>query len=156
MYFHIFAVGENRNGYLSQGEDEFLKRLQHYCKIELHSVKSEKITCSQSPTKIRSAEGERLLKQIPKNSLVVALDRKGKNLSSEELAKNIADWQNRRKHHITILIGGPLGLSKDVLGRADFILSLSKMTFTHEMVRLIFLEQLYRCFTILRGEKYHK
>ena len=156
MYFHIFVVGENKSNYLSQGEGEFLKRLQHYCKIKIHTVKSEKITNSLSPERIRSVEGERLLKRIPQNSLVVVLDRKGKNLSSEELAKRVADWQNRGKNHITLLIGGALGLSKTVLDRADFILSLSKMTFTHEMVRLIFLEQLYRCYTILRGEKYHK
>jgi 23S rRNA (pseudouridine1915-N3)-methyltransferase len=156
MYFHIFAVGENKNGYLSKSESEFLKRLQHYCRIRIHTVKSEKITNSRSPGKIRTVEGERLLKRIPQNSLIVALDRKGKNLSSEELAKRVADWQNRGIKHVALLIGGTLGLSEHVLDRADFILSLSRMTFTHEMVRLIFLEQLYRCFTILRGEKYHK
>jgi len=156
MYFHIFVVGETKNANLSQGESEYVKRLQHYCKIKLQSIKSEKITSRRSPEKIQTVEGERLLKRIPQNSLVVVLDRKGKNLSSEELAKRVADWQNRGIKHIALLIGGALGLSKTVLDRADFILSLSRMTFTHEMVRLIFLEQLYRCFTILRGEKYHK
>ncbi len=156
MYFHIFVVGDNKIGYLYQGEEEFLKRLQHYCKISIHTVKSEKITNSQSQEKIKSVEGERLLKRIPKNSLIMALDRKGKHLSSEGLAKRVAEWQNRGIKHVALLIGGALGLSKTVLDRADFILSLSRMTFTHEMVRLIFLEQLYRCFTIIRGEKYHK
>ena len=156
MHLHIISVGSNRQKYLMEGETDYLKRLGHYCSIELKSVKEEKIKQNRYSNQIRSIEGDRLIKRIPDKSVVVVLDKQGKQLDSEEMAVMIADWQNRAVRHVTFLIGGPLGLSECVFARADHVLSLSKMTFTHEMVRLILLEQIYRSFTILRGENYHK
>ena len=156
MRLTVIAVGENKVNYLSEGEADYLKRLAHYCKVEIHCVKDEKVKGGRSPERIRESEGDRLMRQIPKSGTVVALDHHGRIFSSEQLARQIATWQNRGIHQAVFLIGGPLGLSDDVLSRADLVLSLSKMTYTHEMVRLILLEQLYRSYTILRGEKYHK
>jgi len=142
--------------YFLEGEADYLKRLKHYSRVEIQWVRSEKIVGSRSTDEILSVEGERLMNKIPPDSTLVALDRRGKGLTSEGLASMILKWQNRSIKEVVFLIGGPLGLSNTLLSRADVVLSLSKMTFTHEMVRLILLEQLYRSFTILRGEKYHK
>jgi 23S rRNA (pseudouridine1915-N3)-methyltransferase len=156
MHIHIIAVGETRQKYLLEGETEYLKRLGHYCKIEVKSVRGEKIKPNHSVELIKKVEGDRLKQNIPQRGYIIALDKQGKQLNSEQLADTISDWQNQSYHHVSFLIGGPLGLSESILSRADLIFSLSKMTFTHEMVRLILLEQIYRGFTILRGEKYHK
>lgn len=142
--------------YLVEGEAEYLKRLRHYARVELRSVRSEKITEKRSAKEILCIEANRLMRKIPRGDMVVALNRRGKEYDSEELASKISEWQNRSTKGVVFLIGGPWGLADDVLNRSDLVLSLSKMTFTHEMVRLILLEQLYRSFTILRGEKYHK
>jgi 23S rRNA (pseudouridine1915-N3)-methyltransferase len=101
-------------------------------------------------------EGKQLLSKIEKKAFVVALDPTGSALTSEQLAEKIELWENQAYPIIIFLIGGPTGLSNEVQERADFILSLSQMTFTHEMARFILLEQLYRAFSIKAGSKYHK
>jgi len=155
MHLKILAVGENKVGYLVQGEADYLHRMKRYCRIEMQWVPGEKIG-KKGSKEVTRIEGEKLLKLVSSPRTAVVLDRRGEMLSSEALAKKIAEWQNEGKREIVFIIGGTLGLSDAVLDRADFVLSLSKMTFTHEMVRLILLEQLYRSYTILRGEKYHK
>lgn len=156
MRFRILTVGENKVSYLVEGETDYLKRLKHYCRIEIVSVRGEKIKENRSSDEILHLEAEKLLKQIPEKSIVVALDKHGEMLSSEDLAQKVKEWQNRSFQCAVFIIGGPLGLSEYLLNRVDIVISLSPMTFTHEMVHLILLEQLYRCFTILRGQKYHK
>jgi 23S rRNA (pseudouridine1915-N3)-methyltransferase len=156
MRIKILAVGENRVSYLVKGEDDFLHRLKHYCTIEMWSVKSEKIKMGRRREEIFKKEAERLFKQIPERSMVIILDRNGKEYSSEELAEKLSVWQNKGIRNLVIIIGGPLGLSCSIKKKADVVLSLSRLTFTHEMIRLILLEQIYRAFTILKGEKYHK
>ena len=156
MQIQIITVGKNKVDYLVQGETDYLRRIRYYCKIGVLNVKSEKITENRSSEIIKQAEGKRILQKIPSRSCVIAMDEKGKSINSKEFAGKIADFQNRGVEKLIFITGGPLGLSEEVLSRADFILSLSKMTFNHDMVRLILLEQLYRSFTILRGEKYHK
>ena len=156
MYIQIITVGKNKVDYLVQGEEDFLHRLKHYCKIDVYCVKPEKIKENRSSEIIKQLEGERILQKISSRSYVIALDAKGKSINSKEFAQKIADYQNSGIEKLIFITGGPLGLSEEVISRADFVLSLSKMTFNHDMVRLILLEQLYRSFTILRGEKYHK
>ncbi len=131
-------------------------RLKHYCKIELQSVREEKIRSNDSPARILRLEGERLLSKIDRDTFLVVLDKAGKSLDSVEFSHQIEQWQNRGTRKVIFMIGGPLGIDETVKQRANLILSISRFTFTHEMVRLILLEQIYRAFTILRGEKYHK
>lgn len=142
--------------YLIKGEQDFLQRLKHYCPVEMQTVKGEKIKNIRNADLILNKEAERISNKIPDGSKVVALDIRGKSFSSEELAGEIRQWQNSGIKTIAIVIGGPLGLSRNIISRANMVLSMSQFTFTHEMVRLILLEQIYRAFTILRGEKYHK
>jgi 23S rRNA (pseudouridine1915-N3)-methyltransferase len=156
MRIEILTVGVNKIAYLTEGEKDYLNRLKHYCNISMKSVKEEKVTKKQSVDKIIRIEEERLISQISAQSWIVALDRRGEMLSSEDLAQKMIQWQNRSVKEIIFIIGGVLGLSDKILRKVNLVISLSRMTFTHEMIRLILLEQLYRGFTILRGEKYHK
>ena len=156
MRIQILTLGDNRVPYLIKGEEDYLRRLKHYCPVDMNSVKGEKIKTGRTVDSVLNKESERLLKQIPDGSKIVALDHQGKSFTSEELAREIHKWQNSGIKHITIVIGGPLGLGDSIDKKAEMTLSMSRFTFTHEMVRLIILEQLYRAFTILRGEKYHK
>jgi len=156
MRIRILTVGETRSPYLREGESDYLKRLRRYCKIETLSVPPEKMTANKPDRTIAAREGERLLACMDRASRIIALDRLGKSWSSEDLAVHISEWQNRGVERAEFVIGGPLGLGPDVIARADAVLSLSKMTFAHEMAKLVLLEQLYRAFTIIHGEKYHK
>ncbi|MCJ7812795.1 23S rRNA (pseudouridine(1915)-N(3))-methyltransferase RlmH [bacterium] len=156
MRFRILGVGEYKLNFLAEGESDFMKRLKRYCRIEVRWLRSEKIGAHRSKDEMLHMEGKQLLSKIPEQSIVVALDRQGEGLSSEAFSDKINRWMNRSVKEVVFVIGGPLGLDKTVLKKADFILSFSMMTFTHEMIRLLLLEQLYRAFTILRGEKYHK
>lgn len=156
MRIFILAVGENRIDYLGDGESDYLKRIQRYCKIEIMTVKPEKIVKNRSPYQIKETEGKRLLQSVSNHGRVISLDRTGQLLTSDEFAHTIEKWQNEGVSQLTFIIGGALGLSRGVLEKSHLMLSLSPMTFTHEMVRLFLLEQIYRSYTILRGEKYHK
>jgi 23S rRNA (pseudouridine1915-N3)-methyltransferase len=156
MRIRVLTVGETKTPYLREGEQDYLKRLRRYCKMETVSVQPEKMTVNKPDAAVIAKEGERLIACIEKTCRVVALDRLGKPWSSEDLAVQISVWQNRGVEHSVFVIGGPLGLGANVMKRADEALSLSKMTFAHEMAKLVLLEQLYRAFTILNGEKYHK
>ncbi len=155
MKFELLFLGKTKDNYLSQGISEYTSRLQHYTSVSVHVLKCKK-KAKAKKTLLQEQEGRLLLDNVPKGAFKVALDSGGKQCSSEELALLIGRWQQRGIKQVDFLIGGPLGLSSQVLGDADEILSLSKMTFTHDMVRLFLLEQLYRAFTILAGEKYHK
>jgi 23S rRNA (pseudouridine1915-N3)-methyltransferase len=156
MRVTITAVGENKFDYLREGESDYLNRLKHYCKINMLFVRGEKITLKSPEETVRNKEWETLRKSLPVQQYLVVLDKGGRMLSSEELAGKIQNLQVRSIPDVCFAVGGPLGLPDSAIRYADFVLSLSPMTFTHEMSRLILLEQLYRAFTILRGEKYHK
>ena len=152
----VVIVGKTRISYISEGEVDYLKRIKRYCNIHIQIIKDEKIEDHASVNEVLQTEANRILKVIPQRCFLVVLDRQGQVLDSEALAKKISLWQNRGTQEIVFIVGGPWGLSQDILSKADLVLSLSKMTFTHEMTRLILLEQLYRAHTILRGERYHK
>jgi len=152
----IVAIGENKFDYLREGEADFLRRLKHYCKPDILRIPGVRLTQGASEEGVRRREWENVLKRLPEPRVLFLLDKKGRQLTSEALAVKIQDLQNRSVSEVCFAIGGPVGFPEEALQMADFVLSLSSMTFTHEMTRLILLEQLYRAFTILRNEKYHK
>ena len=159
MIINIVCVGKIKEKYLKLGIDEFKKRLSKYCKLEIIELEDEKAPENLSDKEmlmIKEKEGKKILSKIKDNSYVIALAIDGKNLSSEELAETINKLGVRGISNITFVIGGSLGLSDEVLSRADYKLSFSKMTFPHQLMRLILLEQVYRAYRINNGEPYHK
>ena len=159
MRINIVCVGKIKEKYLKLGIDEFKKRLSKYCKLEIIELEDEKAPENLSDKEmlmIKEKEGKKILSKIKDNSYVIALAIDGKNLSSEELAETINKLGVRGISNITFVIGGSLGLSDEVLSRADYKLSFSKMTFPHQLMRLILLEQVYRAYRINKGEPYHK
>ena len=159
MQVHIIAVGKIKEKYLQLGILEYEKRLRPYVKLNILEIADEKRVGHLSPSdqkRIKESEGMRILGSIPEDSFVLVLDIGGVHWSSEALAEHIRQWEISGRNNISIIIGGDLGLSDSVITRSDVRLSFSQMTFTHQMVRLILLEQVYRAFRILRGEPYHK
>lgn len=159
MRINIVCAGKIKEKYLKLGIDEFKKRLSKYCKLEIIELEDEKAPENLSDKEmlmIKEKEGKKILSKIKDNSYVIALAIDGKNLSSEELAETINKLGVRGMSNITFVIGGSLGLSDEVLSRADYKLSFSKMTFPHQLMRLILLEQVYRAYRINNGEPYHK
>ncbi|MGM7637489.1 MULTISPECIES: 23S rRNA (pseudouridine(1915)-N(3))-methyltransferase RlmH [unclassified Bacillus (in: firmicutes)] len=159
MNISIITVGKLKEKYLKQGIDEYTKRLSAYAKIEIIEVADEKAPEELSPTEmeqVKNKEGERILAKISPDAHVIALAIEGKMKTSEELAKQLDQLATYGKSKIAFVIGGSLGLGKDVMQRANDTLSFSKMTFPHQLMRLILVEQVYRSFRINRGEPYHK
>lgn len=159
MKITIITVGKLKEKYWKDAVAEYQKRLSRYCKLELLEVQDEK-TPDQANTSaddgIRSKEGERILKLIRPDSFVVTLEIQGKMLSSEELADKIESLGIQGQSHLTFVIGGSIGLGKEVQKRSDFALSFSRMTYPHQLMRVILLEQIYRSYRIINGEPYHK
>ncbi|WP_291583110.1 23S rRNA (pseudouridine(1915)-N(3))-methyltransferase RlmH [Clostridium sp. UBA6640] len=159
MNITLITVGKIKEKYLKDGIDEYSKRLQRYCKLSIIELQDEKTPDNASQKEelqIKNKEGEAILKSIKDNMYVIALDLKGKNLTSEEFSNYIQDLGTMGKSDITFIIGGSLGLSQDVLNRANYKLCFSKMTFPHQLFRMMLLEQVYRGFRIMKGEPYHK
>lgn len=159
MKITLLTVGKIKETYLEAGIKEYVKRLSRYCKLEILEVADEKTPDGASENmerQIREKEGKRLLNLIRPEAYVITLEIQGKQLSSPELARKLERLGVEGVSHITVVIGGSLGLSDEVIGRADFHLSFSVMTFPHQMMRMILLEQLYRCYRIINGEPYHK
>lgn len=159
MRISIVCVGKIKEKYLKLGIDEFSKRLSKYCKLEIIELDDEKAPENLSDKEmlmIKDKEGKKILSKIKDNAYVIALAIDGKNLSSEELADTIDNLGVRGTSHIIFVIGGSLGISDEVLIRANYKLSFSKMTFPHQLMRLILLEQIYRAYRINNGEPYHK
>ncbi len=154
MKYEIFLLGKTKDTFLADGIAEYLKRLKRYTKVDLKFLNTKKIKGLEE--KIKNQEAELLLANIPSNSFIVALDAAGCQYNSNEFFQLVSKWENAGTRHVSIVIGGPYGLSSKILANAHHVVSLSKMTFTHDMVRLFFLEQLYRAYTIKAGEKYHK
>lgn len=159
MQIRIIAVGKIKERYLQEGIAEYEKRLRPYAKLQVVELAEEKRPLSASTAielMAKEKEGERILAAIPEGSFVIALDVKGQNWSSEKLAASFREWELSGQNQPAFVIGGDLGLSQAILARSDLHLSLSDMTFTHPMARLVLLEQVYRAFRIIRGEPYHK
>jgi len=156
MRIRIVCIGESKLSYLKAGEQDFVGRLKHYTSVEVKQIRPIKHVKSKPQDQILQEEASLILNKLQGSSLNVALDSQGRMFTSEQLARQISNWQNQGKRDVVFIIGGPLGLHKNLLERADLMLSISRMTFTHDMIRLILLEQIYRAYTILKGEKYHK
>ncbi|MEH7334611.1 23S rRNA (pseudouridine(1915)-N(3))-methyltransferase RlmH [Neobacillus drentensis] len=159
MNISIVTVGKLKEKYLKQGIEEYLKRLSAYARVEVIEVADEKAPEELSDTEmqqVKQKEGERILAKISQDTYVIALAIQGKLQSSEELADSIDKLATYGKSKIAFIIGGSLGLSDEVMKRSNEKLSFSKMTFPHQLMRLILVEQIYRAFRINRGEPYHK
>ncbi|ELJ9316701.1 23S rRNA (pseudouridine(1915)-N(3))-methyltransferase RlmH [Staphylococcus pseudintermedius] len=159
MKITILAVGKLKEKYWKLAIAEYTKRLGAYSKIEVVEVPDEKAPETMSVKEIeqvKEKEGQRILSKIKPQSIVITLEIAGKMLSSEDLAKTLDQRMTQGASDFTFVIGGSHGLHDDVLRRSDFALSFSKMTFPHQMMRVILLEQVYRAFKIMRGEAYHK
>lgn len=159
MRITVLCVGRIKEKFFSQAVEEYSKRLSRYCKLEIVEVADEKTpeeAGERLVEQIKDKEGERLLSHIRDGNYVIALAIEGKELSSEALAARLDRLGVEGTSHIVFVIGGSLGLSRAVLKRADFHLSFSPMTFPHQLMRVILLEQIYRSFRIIHGEPYHK
>jgi 23S rRNA (pseudouridine1915-N3)-methyltransferase len=159
MKISIITVGKLKEKYLKQGIEEYVKRLRSYAKVEIIEVPDEKApeTLSEAEMEtVKRKEGDRILAHIQPDMHVMTLEIYGRMLSSEQLASKMDELATYGKSKIAFVIGGSLGLSEKVQKRSNFALSFSKMTFPHQLMRLILLEQVYRAYRINRGEPYHK
>jgi len=155
MKLELPFLGKTKDSFIEQGIQEYSGRLKHYTGLNIKTLKVKKKQ-SWTEEQERQEEGRILLGALPSVTFKVVLDAGGKQVSSEGLADLLSRWEQDGRKHVAFLIGGPTGHSSQVLAGADLLLSFSKMTFTHDMIRLFLLEQLYRAYTIKAGEKYHK
>lgn len=159
MKVTIIAVGKIKEKYLKDGIAEYMKRLSRFCDTEIIEVSDEEAPESLSTLQeiqVKKKEAEKMIKRIKSGCMLIVLDVKGEKISSEGLAAKINSYFLSGSSHITWVIGGSLGVDQGLIDRATFRLSLSDMTFPHQLTRLILLEQLYRAFKIINGETYHK
>ena len=159
MKITLITVGKIKEKYLKDAIAEYAKRLSKYCKLEIVEVPDEKTPDNASEiveNAIRSKEAERILKYVKDDAYVITLEIQGKQLTSEELADKIEKLGVQGTSHIIFIIGGSIGLGEEVLRKSNYALSFSKMTFPHQLMRVILLEQVYRSYRIISGEPYHK
>ena len=159
MKFEIITVGKIKEKYLKDGIAEYMKRLKRYANVEIIEVADEQTPDHASEAEeaqIKEKEAQRIQKHIKQDTYLIALAIEGKMLSSTELADKIERLGIDGKSHVTMVIGGSLGLDPSILKQADLLLSFSKMTFPHQLMRMILVEQLYRSYRIIKGEPYHK
>ncbi len=150
MKFRFIWIGKTRDKNYRALQDEYLRRLSHFVKCEVVEIRDS------APHETKDSEGKRILEKLNQTSFVCLLDVSGRSLSSHELAKEVEKWQDSAVKEISFVIGGADGVSAEVAAMADFRLSLSFLTFTHEMARVVMLEQLYRAYTIIKGFPYQK
>ncbi len=155
MKIILAVVGKMAGGYLSKGIEEYTSRLKHYVPFEILYVPDAKNTKNMTEGQQKDAEGRNILSALDKSDHVVLLDEHGKQLTSMEFSRYIEKKMSVVQRRLVFVVGGPYGFSPEVYSRANEKISLSSMTFSHEMIRLIFTEQLYRAMTILRNEPYH-
>ena len=155
MTIKLIVVGKTDEGYLRKGIDEYCSRLGHYCRFELVTVPPVKGAASLSAAQLKDREAELILKAISPSDECILLDERGNEFTSKSWAQHLERKLAHSSRNIVFVTGGSMGFGSKVYDRADSMMSLSKMTFSHQMVRLIFLEQLYRAFTIIEGEPYH-
>jgi len=155
MKIQLLAVGKTTTPYIMAGIDNYVSRLKHYIPFEIRIVADMKNTRCLTEKQQCQAEGELIMDAVRSGDYVVLLDERGKEFSSREFAVFMEHRMSTLSRNLVFVVGGPYGFSKDVYDRADYKISLSRMTFSHEMVRLFFVEQIYRAMTILRGEPYH-
>ena len=150
MNFRFVWIGKTRDKNYRALQEEYLRRLSHFVKCEVVEIKDS------APNETREMEGQRILKKVNQSPFVCLLDVEGRSISSPGLAREIESWRDRGLKEVTFVIGGAQGVSSEVVEKADNSLSLSFLTLTHEMARVVMLEQLYRAFTIIKGYPYQK
>lgn len=155
MKITLLTVGKTDKGWIREGLDIYLSRLKHYVPFQMIEIPELKNVSALTKEQIKTKEGELILKNVQPSDELVLLDERGRIYSSTELAGMLQDKMARSGRDMVFVIGGAYGFSDEVYRRAGSMLSLSKMTFSHQMVRVIFAEQIYRAFTIMRGEPYH-
>jgi 23S rRNA (pseudouridine1915-N3)-methyltransferase len=153
MKIKILALGKSKQKFIEEGLQEYLKRLTRYAQIDFKILPDVKLTKTNSIEIVKKKEAITLEKQLTDNDFVIALDENGTQFSSKKFAKLIE--KQKGKSNVVFIIGGVYGFSPRIINKANLILSFSKFTFTHQMIRFILAEQLYRAFTILEGKKYH-
>ncbi len=156
MLIKIITVGKTRKKPWQSAEEDFIKRIRHYSKFKEEAVKDASFNSLRNVGLVLKREAENILAMVSSRDFLIVLDKSGDQRSSLQFADFIQKKMDSGVKNLTFVIGGPFGLSEDVLNKANVVLSLSKMTFLHEMAKVILLEQIYRAFTILNGEKYHK
>ncbi|MFA4890910.1 MAG: 23S rRNA (pseudouridine(1915)-N(3))-methyltransferase RlmH [Candidatus Gracilibacteria bacterium] len=154
MKIQVIQVGKNKDRYIEEGVKEFSKRLQQFCNIEISTLQGADVGVNMPREKIVADESMRVARMIPRDAFVVVLDEKGKELNSVEFS-GILEKAKDMGQTLVFVIGGAFGLSSNLKGSANLLLSMSKMTFTHQMIRPFLLEQIYRGFCILGGKEYH-
>jgi 23S rRNA (pseudouridine1915-N3)-methyltransferase len=155
MRLEILLLNKTKDSYLQQGVADYLHRLRRYTAVELVEIKIKNLS-ARSDSEIKALESFQIDRRATEGSYRIALDSRGRQLSSEKFASFLTDLENRAVRTVSFIIGGPLGLAEEQLQKADQVLSLSVMTYTHDMTRLILLEQIYRAYTIKAGTSYHK
>ncbi|SFS80990.1 23S rRNA (pseudouridine(1915)-N(3))-methyltransferase RlmH [Sphingobacterium wenxiniae] len=155
MKITLICIGKTDENYIQSGIENYLKRLKHYITFNMLVIPDVKQAKNLTQAQQKSKEGELILKNISNLDFVVLLDEKGKEYTSKQFSAFIEQKMIGSVNHLVFVIGGPYGFAEEVYARANQQLSLSKMTFSHQMIRLFFVEQVYRAFTILRGEPYH-
>ena len=155
MKIELFVVGKTNHNYLSPGIEDYLKRINRYIQFSIRCISDAKNTKNLSQQQQKNAEGQNILVAIETSDYVVLLDEHGKEYKSIEFASLIDKKMQTVAKRLVFVVGGPYGFSEDVYKRANEKISLSKMTFPHDLIRLIFVEQLYRAFSILNHEPYH-
>lgn len=155
MKISLFVVGKTNHSYLSPGIDDYTKRINHYIPFNIQYIADAKNTKSLSQSQQKQAEGQNLLNAFDKSDYVVLLDERGKEFTSKDFSSFIEKKMQTVAKRLVFVVGGPYGFSDDVYQRANEKISLSKMTFPHDLIRLVLTEQLYRSFTIMNNEPYH-
>ena len=155
MEIELLTVGKTHIGFVEEGIAEYTRRLKHYIPYSIKAIPDIKNAAKMDNAKQKEAEGQKILESISTGDYVILLDERGRQYTSMEFASFIEKQMTAGRRKVIFVVGGPYGFSQAVYDRADSLLSLSKMTFNHEMVRLFFTEQIYRAMTILRGEPYH-
>lgn len=153
MQIELWCIGKTSDKYLQQGMDIYTKRLKHYCKYKTVVIKDVK--AQRDPNVLKELEAEQVLRLLQPADYLMLLDERGRQYTSEDFAAALGQMQLRSIRRVIFLVAGAYGAHQKLIDRADQKLSLSLMTFSHQMIRLFFVEQLYRAYTILRNEKYH-
>lgn len=156
MNINIISVGKVREKYIKQGIDEFLKRIAPYSSIKVTEIPAEEMKSDIPAEKILEKEAEKILNNVKENTYIIVLDKEGKNFSSEKFAQKLKEISLQGVNQVAFIVGSSEGLSDKIKLKAHFLLSFSEMTFPHQLMRLILVEQVYRAFKILKNEPYHK
>jgi 23S rRNA (pseudouridine1915-N3)-methyltransferase len=156
MHLHLVLLGKTIFPEVETGIQRYIDRIRHYVSIETHFLKAERISGKVPEETVKEKEGERILRLTGTQDYLIACDQQGRQFDSQEFSELLGRLRDKGIAHVWMILGGPVGLSSRILEKSALVLSLSKMTFPHDLARLIILEQIYRAFTILKGEPYHK